>query len=986
MSQATETLFIRFGVGVAAGLVFLGIAVSEAEAQPVHLPTTVPDSAAGLEPPVVSLDGTWRLYEGDSPQPWTVATENGTWRQIEVPGELRMQGVTVKHDSAYYYRKRVPIPEDFAERRALLRFEGVYNHARLWMNGQSVREHLGGFTVWDADVTSLVTPGDTARVTVAVTDRKDGPSYGSGYAKHLAGGILRSVKLVAVPPTHVRSLHVETHLNDAFTAGELRVHTELNRAATGKLRLSLMDPAGDRVWSEDRSLAFDGTAQDTRSFSVDDPVLWTAEDPDLYQLRASLMVEGETVQRLREDVGFREVAVQGDQLLVNGQPVKLRGLNRHDVHPTKGRLTTRRLDSLDVVRAKQANANFLRTSHYPPSEDLLEFADRHGLYVESESAVTFVGTWRDSSYKEIGMTAGDPEYRDWYVGQLAEMILVNRNHPSVVLWSIGNESKYGSNFQASYDYVTTTDSTRPVIFSYPGHVEEGDDVYDILSIHYPSYTGDKDDYGMVTEGFASTQLDLPALFDEWAHVPTYNTETLQDDPNVRNFWGQSMDRFWQNLFWQKAALGGAIWGMIDETFMLPRDSTVGYGEWGIVDVWRRKKPEFWGTKKAYSPVRLARTDFSSMGNVPERIKVYNRFDHTNLSDVQMTVRSGETTWDVPLPPVAPHDSGFVELPGPVRSLDSARVRFRTNDGRMLDRYELTFADAPTIPPASSPEPITVTERSTEIEVSTSRFSVHVDRTSGLLRGIGSDGTTLLKQGPYLHIRQVKEERWEASTFFDPVQDRWTLNDLIWEKTGDESVRVTASGTAGPFPVQYEYRIGGDEEIEIHYEARELPEKTQQVGLRWSLSGAMDRLAWHRDGYWSTYPEDHIGRLRGTARKHRSPQPAYYRQRPEGPWKNDTHSFFLDAQAEPTTYADVPFDFESLKADFYRYALSNSSSGAGVAFVSEGAQAGHSKVLPSGVVEARILSDWQYWGLSWGNYEKEHPTPSVLEDTIVVRVE
>ena len=290
-------------------------------------------------------------------------------------------------------------------------------------------------------------------------------------------------------------------------------------------------------------------------------------------------------------------------MLVNGHQVKLRGACRHDIHPTLGRTTTLELDSLDAVLFKQANMNFVRTSHYPPTERFLEFCDRYGIYVESETAVCFVDTYRQKNYKP-GRSQNDLAFAERYLGQCREMVKSLRSHPSILFWSIGNESVYGSNFQLCWDWIKATDTTRPVIFSYPGSaVEKKAEIFDILSMHYQNVYGNVGQWGMSTHNFQGH--GIPALFDEWAHPACYTYATLQTDPNIREFWGKSLDMMWSGLFNAPGGLGGAIWGYVDETFSLPepkfgtsfwkefartakpldyQGNCVGYGEWGIVDV------------------------------------------------------------------------------------------------------------------------------------------------------------------------------------------------------------------------------------------------------------------------------------------------------------------------------------------------------------------------------------------------------------------
>ncbi len=268
--------------------------------------------------------------------------------------------------------------------------------------------------------------------------------------------------------------------------------------------------------------------------------------PHLYTLVTTLSEGNETVLIRSDRVGFREVAVDGNRLLVNGKPVKLRGADRHDIHPVLGRTTTPELDREDVLLAKEANMNFIRTSHYPPSESFLRYCDEYGLYVEDETAICFVHTHRAEKYQETGTSQDDPDFTHRYLSQLEEMVDNHRNHPSVIIWSIGNENSYGSNFLKSYQWIKDTDLTRPVIYSYPGQVPDSLRIYDILSIHYPSWTGDREQYGFNIMGFE--YAPMPVLFDEWAHVACYNKPTLLADPNVRNFWGQSLDSMWTYLF------------------------------------------------------------------------------------------------------------------------------------------------------------------------------------------------------------------------------------------------------------------------------------------------------------------------------------------------------------------------------------------------------------------------------------------------------
>jgi hypothetical protein len=351
--------------------------------------------------------------------------------------------------------------------------------------------------------------------------------------------------------------------------------------------------------------------------------------------------------------------VEGNRFLVNDRQVKLRGACRHDIHPLLGRVSTPDYELKDVLLAKEANINFIRTSHYPPTARFLDLCDEYGLYVEAETAVCFVGSHRTAEYYP-GASESAPDFTDRYLSQLREMVENHRNHPSVIIWSIGNENAFGLNFKSSYDWVKADDPTRPVIFSYPGLVPEDVKATDILSMHYPGVDGSLEQYGKVTEAFGYP--GMPVIFDEWAHVACYNGFTVKEDPNVRDFWGMI-----DETFMLPAELPGFNdwWGKIDSK-VLPGEyagRTVGYGEWGIADTWRRKKPEFWNTKKAYSPVRVLKTSYESFqpGQALE-VPVYNRFDHTDLNELRIEWSYKGVRSTLTPPDVAPHAKGSLHVP------------------------------------------------------------------------------------------------------------------------------------------------------------------------------------------------------------------------------------------------------------------------------------------------------------------------------------
>ena len=319
----------------------------------------IPKTVAGVERHQMSLNGDWSFQ----------FSPKSKWSPIQVPGEAAMQGYAIEHDKPVLYKKQFVLPADYKGQRTILRFDGVYSYARLWVNGTYVREHFGGFSRWEADITSLVKPGKKNEIKLEVTDRLDDISYASGYAHHPIGGILRDVTVYALPQTNVSDLMIETDLDDTYTDASLKVSFDISRDA--RVRYSLRDPKGENV-NLPVAVKEVKAGRVNHDFAVAAPLKWDAEHPHLYTLDIHLEEAGKEVCRISRNVGFREIKIDGNKMLVNGQPVKLRGACRHDIHPTLGRTITAELDSLDAAIFKHTNMNFVRTSHYPPTERFLD--------------------------------------------------------------------------------------------------------------------------------------------------------------------------------------------------------------------------------------------------------------------------------------------------------------------------------------------------------------------------------------------------------------------------------------------------------------------------------------------------------------------------------------------------------------------------------------------------------------------------------------
>jgi len=590
------------------------------------------------------LNGVWKFYyglaPGLTPAPFYEESFNvSDWDDIPVPSSWQFQGYGKPHytnivypfpvdpphvpseNPTGCYRRDFTISEAWSNQRVVLRFEGVDSAFHVWVNGQPVGYSQGSRLPSEFDITEQVRTGANS-VAVRVYQWSDG-SYIEDQDMWWLSGIFRDVYLVATPRVHMRDIAVRTELNAHDQGAILKVSTKLSNltdsAVNGhSVELRLLDaqrrPVADVQANETFAIDADGQAALMFEMRVDRPEKWSAESPYLYHLLTTVKDEqGEVLQVIPIRVGFRSVELKGGNFLVNGVPIMLKGVNRHDHHPELGKAVPLQWMIDDVLLMKRHNINAVRTSHYPNDPRFYDLCDEYGLYVIDEADLECHGFGYTA---DANWLSDNSEWEKAYVDRMERMIERDKNHPSIIMWSLGNESFFGRNHEAMAARARFMDPTRLIHY-------EGDrdaKVADVFSTMYSSVEA-------MAELGARTDLDKPHILCEYAHA-------MGNGPG-------GLKEYWETFYAHKRLQGGFVWEWLDHG--IPQHAKNGqkyfayggdFGDQpndgnfvidGLVMPDRTPSPGLIEYKKVIEPVKVEEVNLSA-----GQVKVTNRYDFISL--------------------------------------------------------------------------------------------------------------------------------------------------------------------------------------------------------------------------------------------------------------------------------------------------------------------------------------------------------------------
>jgi len=830
-----------------------------------------------------SLDGDWffkyvpaldaKADEGFHAPDFDVSA----WKTIRVPSNWELQGFAepsydlALKDGLGLYRRTFSVPAAWhVGRRVCLRFEGVAFGFEAWVNGHRVgASSASAYNPHTFDITDALrnAPDADNVLAVRVTTKPHGYEFDVNDDWALSG-IYRDVTLFSVPTTYVRDIDTHTTLTPEGAA-DLRVAVTVSQTE-GQVRGRLLAPDGRAV--RDFELSRQANGRFESSVRILNPRLWTVETPALYRLQLSLSSGSRPLQKIEERIGLREISIVDGVLRLNGRPIKLRGVDHHDLAPETGRAITEEEMRRDLELMKRGNVNFVRTSHYPPNRRFIELCDELGFYVMDEVAIG-----KGEEHLE------DPAYRENILARVEPTVTRDKNRPSVIVWSIGNENPLTEVELEAGRRAKQLDPTRPICYPKIGsyfaqNYQRIPEFVDIYAPHYPTNAMLRD---------YAQKLKRPTIFTEYAHALGLATDRIEEQ--------------WEFMQATPQFAGGAIWHFMDQGILRRSARPVDRGKrttyvWldksryydtngndgtdGIVYSDRTPQTDFWEARKVYSPVQIAEASAALKSGAQEvSLTVENRYDFRALKGMKLVwslqrngaeLRRGEVALRAPareresvrIPLNVPGEAAEDVLALNLRCIDEAGRQITERAVRLELAGAVRGAWPNDLPSAGAPE---VSETESEIKVLLPRWTVTVARPSGVLTIRDRAGRALV-EGIYPHpgrLMTMAEERSARSngTWRTPTLTKLEAPEIEVTRQGS-NVRLSVRGryprpeaAEQSFVGGYQAEIRPNGAIDVSYEFAPTNAKgtLTEAGLSVVLPQGMSEFRWIGQGPYNGYP-------------------------------------------------------------------------------------------------------------------------------------
>ena len=857
----------------------------------------------------LSLNGMWRFNlvpepsvrpgEGDF---WGNDADVSAWDNIEVPSCWEMKGydlpLYVNVEYAFLnnppyitnkvegvgdnpvgsYRRTFTLPQGWDAKNVFLHFDGLYSAAFVWVNGEYVGYTQGGNNDHEFDISSHVRTGEN-NISVQVFRWSDA-SYLEGQDMFHMSGLHRDVYLYATPKTFVSDHYITSTLNGAYDGGSMNVALEIDNrggeAATKVVEVELVAPDGKVVASKNERVEMAAGVTSVKknvAFDALSSLLpWTSETPNLYTVVVRQKdAAGNEEMVFSTKYGFRHIEIKNGVVLINGQRVYFKGVNTQDTHPIYGRTMDIATMLKDIELMKQANVNLVRTSHYPRAAKMYAMFDYYGLYVMDEADVECHKSWTDKKDNSI---SSDPTWQAQYVDRTVRMVIRDRNHPSVVFWSLGNESGTGVNFDATYSATKALDS-RPVHYEGYSNINSAKNT-DMDSKMYPNL-----DY---TRNHCNSSIGgEPFFLCEYAHAMGNAVGNLQD--------------YWDIIEGSNYGIGGCIWDWVDQSIydpqaikngMLDKNGfphyTTGYdypgphqGNFcnnGVITADRAWTAKLTEVKKVYQNVKFTYN--------AGKVMLKNKYNFINLKDFfdlrYVLLCDGVAVEEktVEIPSILPGATGAVTLnlatdlkEGKEYAINVELLVKEAEDwceaGYPIANEQFVIQGRSALPAvAQGDETLSVT-KSNGVSVSNNKISFKVDAQGFITEWI-ANGVQVVEPGKYpvySNIRWIENESPYGEHKFGDTSASINSATVSSARSGDGktcNITVNVKHNQCPYVITYSVYSSGVVDMKVEYNPQ--ASGLRRIGLDMLFPAGYENVEYYAKGPWENYIDRQTGSFLG----------------------------------------------------------------------------------------------------------------------------
>ena len=848
-----------------------------------------------------SLDGQWKFKWSKNPAErpkdfYRTEYDITEWTNIKVPASWQMEGfgtaiylnekypfhperpvnpplIPKDYNPVGSYRTTFTVPNNWNGRNIYIHFGGVKSAFYIWVNGKKVGYSQGSMTPAEFNLNSYLQKGEN-HLSVEVYRWSDG-SYLEDQDMWRFSGIFRSVYLYSTPKIHLLDFFVRARLDDRYENGLLHITTKVRNSnkeniKPAKVEAYLYDEKG--MVPGNTPIAESKTSSDIPSLmlgvadlytTIENPKKWTAETPNLYTVILVLKDDkGNVLEAARSTTGFRTIEIEDGMLLVNGVSVKLKGTNIHDHDPLHGRAVDYKLIEEDLKLMKQCNINTVRFSHYPHDPRYYDIFDKYGMYLIDEANLETHGI----SFRRDLLPGSDPLWTDACLERMKRMIERDKNHPSVIIWSLGNEAGNGENISIMASYTRTVDPSRPI------HYQHMNNIADMQSYMYPSPQN-------LEEIASDPDISKPIILCEYVHSMGNSTGNLEV--------------YWDVINTHKNIIGGLIWDWVDQG--LYKEDENGKMFWayggdmgdkvndanfcinGIVQPDRTPEPEYYEVKHIYQNVNLTPSNLAE-----GQFFVHNSYYHSNLSNYKLQwnlLQNGEVILSGVIDTLQTPANSRERIEIPIKkpelvpgceywlnvSFHLKKREFWAEKGFEVawNQFKMPWAVAPTPKDdLRGLKPVKFEQTDNSIVVSGERFKVSVNKKDGSLANYNWKGNDLIS-GP------LQPNYWRAPTDNDVAGFKGELN--AWKNAASGRIVNNVSISQ---PEQYKivisvegelavgksiwnatYTIYGDGTVKIAqqlFPVGNVPEYIPKVGSEMRIPNEYNTMSWYGRGPWENY--------------------------------------------------------------------------------------------------------------------------------------